>query len=59
MCHTLGTKAIRLGGEVRTGIPWGYLEGGLADGCPAVTKSGSFGDADALSAAAHFLRASL
>ena len=59
VCRTLGAKAIRLGGEVRTGVPWGRLQGGLADGCRVVTKSGGFGEADALSAAAAFLAESL
>ncbi|MYA79184.1 MAG: four-carbon acid sugar kinase family protein, partial [Acidobacteriia bacterium] len=30
------------------GIPWGRLEGGLADGTTVVTKSGGFGGPDLL-----------
>ena len=48
LCGALGAEAIRLGGEVLPGIPWGRLEGGLADGTPIVTKSGGFGEPDAM-----------
>lgn len=52
--RALGAHAIRLAGEVATGIPWGILEGGLADGCTVVTKSGGFGERDALARAFEF-----
>jgi len=51
----LGARALRLGGEVEPGIPWGVLMGGMAHGLPVVTKAGGFGDEDALGRAARFL----
>ena len=48
LCGALKATAIRLGGEVLPGIPWGRLEGGLANGITIVTKSGGFGAPDAL-----------
>ncbi len=48
LCSALGATAIRLGGEVLPGIPWGRLEGGPANGTTIVTKSGGFGAPDAL-----------
>ena len=52
--RALGTQAIRLAGEVAPGIPWGVVEGGLAEGCTVVTKSGGFGERDALVRAFEF-----
>jgi uncharacterized protein YgbK (DUF1537 family) len=52
--RALGARAIRVGGEIATGIPWGAIEGGMADGCVVVTKSGGFGDEDALLRATAF-----
>ena len=46
--RALQAHSIRLAGELSPGIPWGILEGGLADGCLVVTKSGGFGPRDAL-----------
>jgi uncharacterized protein YgbK (DUF1537 family) len=46
--HALGTRAIRLYGEVVTGMVQGVLVGGLMDGYPVVTKAGAFGKPDAL-----------
>ena len=48
VCNALRIEAIRLRGEIAPGIPWGVIEGGPADGLQIVTKSGGFGDADAL-----------
>ena len=48
LCGALAADAIQLGGEVLPGIPWGRLEGGLADGTTVVTKSGGFGGPDLL-----------
>jgi uncharacterized protein YgbK (DUF1537 family) len=55
VCAALGATAIRLGGEVATGVPWGSLHGGPADGLPVVLKAGGFGTNDALVAAVDFL----
>ncbi len=52
--RTLGATAIALAGELAPGIPYGRIEGGLADGCTVVTKSGGFGQHDALLRAFHF-----
>jgi len=54
-CTEIGVEAIRLGGEVNTGIPWGVLSGGVLDEVPAVLKSGAFGSVEALAAAVDFL----
>jgi uncharacterized protein YgbK (DUF1537 family) len=47
---------LRLQGEVRTGMPWGHLMGGPAEGLPVVTKAGGFGEDDALLASIQFLQ---
>jgi D-threonate/D-erythronate kinase len=40
-----GIKAIRLGGEVEVGVPWGIgLDARGEPGLPVVTKAGAFGD---------------
>lgn len=54
----LGASSILLGGEVLRGIPWGVVEGGDADGCMAVTKSGGFGGRGALADVLEFCRES-
>lgn len=46
--RALGAHSILLQGEFAAGIPWGTLDGGMADGRIAVTKSGGFGSASAL-----------
>jgi len=46
--RALGANSILLAGELAPGIPWGIVEGGLAHGCTVVTKSGGFGERDAL-----------
>ena len=51
---SLGASSIVLMGELAAGIPWGYIEGGLADGCVVVTKSGGFGQREALVRAFEF-----
>jgi hypothetical protein len=52
--RALNARSILLAGEVAPGIPWGYIEGGDANGCLVVTKSGGFGPHDALADAIHF-----
>jgi D-threonate/D-erythronate kinase len=52
--HALGASSIVLAGELALGIPWGFIEGGLADGCIVITKSGGFGEHDALVHAFEF-----
>jgi uncharacterized protein YgbK (DUF1537 family) len=46
--EALGAAGILLAGELAPGIPWGIVEGGVADGCVVVTKSGGFGPREAL-----------
>ena len=46
--EALGAASILLAGELAPGIPWGIVEGGVADGCVVVTKSGGFGPREAL-----------
>ena len=53
--QTLNADAIRLAGELAPGVPWGFVEGGEADGCVIVTKSGGFGQQDTLTKASNFL----
>ena len=55
VCTALGAEAIWPRGEVVAGQPWGVLDGGIRPGLPVATKAGSFGDANALCAAAAFL----
>jgi len=52
--RSLKASSILLCGEVAHGIPWGIVEGGLADGCVVITKSGGFGDPEALVQAFEF-----
>jgi uncharacterized protein YgbK (DUF1537 family) len=52
--RALGATGIRLAGEIAPGIPWGIVEGGMAEGCTVVTKSGGFGQRDALVRAFQF-----
>ena len=46
--RTLGAHSILLHGEMCPGIPWGFIQGGLAHGRIVVTKSGGFGSVDSL-----------
>jgi uncharacterized protein YgbK (DUF1537 family) len=50
----LNASSIRLAGELSPGIPWGFIEGGDADGCVVVTKSGGLGEPEALVHAFNF-----
>jgi uncharacterized protein YgbK (DUF1537 family) len=52
----LAAEAIVLKGDVAAGVPWGIIEGGLADQCTVVTKSGGFGDEACLTNTVAFLR---
>jgi len=52
--RALDASSIVLAGEISPGIPWGVIHGGLADGCVVVTKSGGFGEQDALTRAFEF-----
>jgi uncharacterized protein YgbK (DUF1537 family) len=55
VCEAARVTALRLLGEVETGVPWGTCCGGAFDGVPVVLKSGGFGRADTLLRAARFL----
>ena len=46
--RTFGAHSFILQGELAPGIPWGVVQGGAADGCAVVTKSGGFGSPTAL-----------
>jgi uncharacterized protein YgbK (DUF1537 family) len=50
----LNARAIRLIGELAPGVPWGFIEGGIADGCAVVTTSGGFGEQETLAEAFNF-----
>ena len=52
--RTLDASNLVLAGEIAPGIPWGWIEGGAADGCIIVTKSGGFGEPSALADAFEF-----
>jgi len=41
--RTLGAHSFILRGELAPGIPWGTMQGGAAEGCTVITKSGGFG----------------
>jgi len=56
MCRLSGATAIRLGGEIETGFPYGVLRGGWFDGWPVATKAGGFGDERSLIRAVDFFR---
>ena len=56
VCRAAGARRIDLRGEVLPGIPWGILRCGRFDGTPVVTKSGGFGDPDALIRVAEFFQ---
>jgi D-threonate/D-erythronate kinase len=47
-CRAAGVQRIDLVDEVLPGIPYGIIRGGAFDGISIVTKSGGFGDSDAL-----------
>jgi uncharacterized protein YgbK (DUF1537 family) len=54
VCQSLDTAGIQLEQEIVTGLPWGILKGGTLDGLPLATKSGGFGQPDALLKVADF-----
>jgi D-threonate/D-erythronate kinase len=55
-CAALGVTAIELGGEVESGVPWGHLRGGRADGLRVVVYSGGFGHLVSLGLVVEVLR---
>lgn len=55
VCAALGATALRLGGEIYAGQPWGMLAGGDVPGLPVATKAGSFGRDDALLTCVSYL----
>ncbi len=55
VCAALHANSIRMEGEISDGFPWGTVGGGPAHGVPVATKSGGFGQADALIRAVDFL----
>jgi len=54
VCTAAGVRRIELCDEIVPGVPRGLLRGGEFDGIPVVTKSGGFGDRDALVKVADF-----
>ncbi len=54
LCRSMGAGAILPVDEIVRGLPWGRISGGSFDGLPIATKSGGFGQADALLQAADF-----
>lgn len=48
ICEALSIESISLRGELLPGVPWGVMQGGVADGMLVITKSGGFGSTDAL-----------
>jgi len=52
--RALSATSILLAGEIAPGIPWGVIQGGDADGCIVITKSGGFGRHDTLADAFDF-----
>ncbi len=41
--NVLGAHSLVLQGQLAPGIPWGIVQGGVAENCLAITKSGGFG----------------
>ncbi len=41
--HALGAHSFILQGELTPGIPWGFIQGGMAHGCVVFSKSAAFG----------------
>jgi len=58
VCRALGVQRIELCDEIVAGLPHGILRGGECNGRPVATKSGGFGDRDALMRVADFFHAS-
>jgi uncharacterized protein YgbK (DUF1537 family) len=48
VCRAAGVRRIELCDEIVPGVPRGILRGGEFDGASVATKSGGFGDRDAL-----------
>ena len=59
VCDALAVETIELGGELLPGIPSGWLRGGPADGLTVATKSGGFGQEDALLRIAQLLQSEI
>jgi uncharacterized protein YgbK (DUF1537 family) len=53
---TLGAHSFILHGELAPGIPWGTVQGGMAEGCIVITKSGGFGAPTVFSETLNALR---
>lgn len=54
VCAALGVRRIRLCAEIVAGVPWGVVRGGGFEGRPVASKSGGFGERDALIRVADF-----
>jgi uncharacterized protein YgbK (DUF1537 family) len=52
--RALDAFSVLLAGEIAPGIPWGVIQGGDADGCIVITKSGGFGNRNTLADAFDF-----
>jgi uncharacterized protein YgbK (DUF1537 family) len=57
VCRAAGVQSIELCDEIVPGVPRGILHGGEFDGISVATKSGGFGDCDALIQVADFFHA--
>jgi uncharacterized protein YgbK (DUF1537 family) len=57
VCRAARVQRIELCDEIVAGVPRGILRGGEFDGVPVATKSGGFGDRDALIQIADFFHA--
>ena len=57
VCAAAGVRSIELCDEIVAGVPWGILQGGIFAGIPVATKSGAFGERDALIRIADFFHA--
>jgi uncharacterized protein YgbK (DUF1537 family) len=54
VCNAIGAQSIDLRDEIEPGFPWGILDGGMFHGLPVASKSGGFGEQDALLCCAEF-----
>jgi len=54
VCNAIGARSIDLRDEIVPGVPWGICSDGMFRGLPIVTKSGGFGDENALLRCAEF-----
>jgi uncharacterized protein YgbK (DUF1537 family) len=55
ICRAFRSKGIELCDEIAAGIPVGRMVGGEADGMVIITKSGGFGNGDALIQVVNYL----